>query len=108
MGISFEVKRGEVVGLLGPNGAGKSTLMGMVNGVHLPNSGMIEIDGIDVTTLPIYARAQLGLSFLPQDASIFRGLSVEDNILLYLEALEPNKEFRFARLDGLLEEFGSD
>ena len=106
MGISMEVRRGEVVGLLGPNGAGKSTLMGIVTGVQLPDSGMIEIDGIDVTELPIYARAQLGLSYLPQDASVFRGLSVEDNILLYLEALEPNKKRRIARLKELLDEFG--
>ena len=106
MGVTMQVQRGEVVGLLGPNGAGKSTLMGVVTGVQLPDSGGIEIDGINVTGLPVYARAQLGLSYLPQDASIFRGLSVEDNILLYLEASEPNKKRRLARLDALLNEFG--
>lgn len=105
-GVSFQVRRGEVVGLLGPNGAGKSTLMSMVTGIQSPDSGVVEIDGIDVTALPIYARAQLGLSYLPQEPSIFRGLSVEDNILLYLEAVEPDRKNRLARLDALLEEFG--
>lgn len=105
-GISLEMPRGKVVGLLGPNGAGKSTLMSIVTGVQLSDSGLIEIDGIDVTTLPVYARAQLGLRYLPQNASIFRGLSVEDNILLYLEAFVPDKKRRFARLDALLHEFG--
>ncbi len=106
MGVSVEVRRGEVVGLLGPNGAGKSTLMSLVTGIQRPDSGTVEIDGIDVTAMPTYARAQLGLSYLPQDASIFRGLSVEDNILLYLEAVEPDKQRRFSRLEVLLEEFG--
>lgn len=106
MGVSMEVRRGEVTGLLGPNGAGKSTLMSVVAGVQAADSGAIEIDGIDVTALPIYARAQLGLNYLPQDASVFRGLSVEENILLYLEAVEPNRKRRFSRLEELLDEFG--
>jgi lipopolysaccharide export system ATP-binding protein len=106
MGISLAIRRGEIVGLLGPNGAGKSTLMSVITGVQFPDSGSVEIDGIDVTGLPIYARAQLGLSYLPQETSVFRGLSVEDNILLYLESFERSRQRRFERLDALLSEFG--
>ena len=106
MDVSLVIGRGEIVALLGPNGAGKSTLMSVMTGVQCPDSGTVEIDGIDVTGLPIYARAQLGLSYLPQDSSVFRGLSVEDNILLYLESSEPNRALRYERLEALLNEFG--
>lgn len=106
MGISLAIERGEIVALLGPNGAGKSTLMSVMTGVQQPDSGSVEIDGIDVTELPIYARAQLGLSYLPQETSVFRGLSVEDNILLYLESFEPDRTLRYRRLEALLSEFG--
>ncbi len=106
IGISIEIARGEIVGLLGPNGAGKSTLMSMITGVQAPDAGAVEIDGIDVTDLPIYARAQLGLTYLPQETSVFRGLSVEDNILLYLEAFVPDRHQRRRRLEVLLDEFG--
>ncbi|MBZ0217038.1 MAG: LPS export ABC transporter ATP-binding protein [Fimbriimonadaceae bacterium] len=105
MNISIEIGRGEVVALLGPNGAGKTTLLSMITGIIKPDAGYIEIDGFDVTTLPIYARAQLGLSYLPQESSVFRGLSVEDNILLYLETYEPDPKRRHMLLDNILEEF---
>jgi lipopolysaccharide export system ATP-binding protein len=104
-GASLAVRRGEVIALLGPNGAGKTTLLSMLIGILRPDAGQIEIDGIDVTDLPIHARAQLGLSYLPQEPSVFRGLSVEDNILLYLETFEPDRRRRAQRLDGLLAEF---
>jgi lipopolysaccharide export system ATP-binding protein len=104
-GASLAVRRGEVIALLGPNGAGKTTLLSMLIGILRPDAGQIEIDGVDVTDLPIHARAQLGLSYLPQEPSVFRGLSVEDNILLYLETFEPDRRRRAQRLDGLLAEF---
>ena len=103
--VSLAVQRGEIVALLGPNGAGKTTLMSMIIGIVTPDSGTIEMDGFDVTPLPIYARAQLGLSYLPQEMSVFRGLSVEDNILLYLETFEPDRKLRQIRLDALLQQF---
>jgi lipopolysaccharide export system ATP-binding protein len=103
--VSFELRQGEAVALLGPNGAGKTTLLSMVIGTVRPDEGKIAMDGHDVTLLPIYARAQLGLCYLPQESSVFRGLSVEDNIMLYLETLEPDRAARHARLERLLEEF---
>ena len=106
IGFSLEVGRGEIIALLGPNGAGKSTLLSMITGIQQPDSGIIEMDGFDITGLPIYARAQLGLSYLPQETSVFRGLSVEDNILLYLETFEPDRHQRQLRLESLLNEFG--
>lgn len=106
MDVSLELRRGEAVALLGPNGAGKSTLLAMITGIVKPDSGWIEIDGFDVTSLPIHARARLGLSYLPQETSVFRGLSVENNILLYLETFVPDKHERRRRLNALLEEFG--
>jgi len=103
--VTLQIRRGEVVALLGPNGAGKTTLLSMITGILRPDAGSIEIDGIDVTDLPIYERARLGLSYLPQESSVFRGLSVEDNILLYLESFEPDRRRRRTRLDAILDEF---
>lgn len=103
--VSMTVRRGEVIGLLGPNGAGKTTLFYMITGLIRPDGGIIEIDGHDVTRLPMYRRARLGIGYLPQEASIFRGLSVEDNIRAVLEIVEPSKTKRAAELEALLEEF---
>ncbi|HTV32922.1 MAG TPA: LPS export ABC transporter ATP-binding protein [Methylocella sp.] len=103
--ISMTVRCGEVVGLLGPNGAGKTTLFYMITGLIRPDGGKIEIDGHDVTFLPMYRRARLGIGYLPQEASIFRGLSVEDNIRAVLEIVEPDKRRRAAELEALLDEF---
>ncbi|MBC9033265.1 LPS export ABC transporter ATP-binding protein [Sphingomonas sp. JC676] len=104
--VSVSVGRGEVVGLLGPNGAGKTTCFYSVMGLVKPDSGRIMLDGEDITKLPMYRRAILGLGYLPQETSIFRGLSVEKNILAVLELSEPDRNARFARLDTLLDEFG--
>ncbi|MGB6374021.1 MAG: LPS export ABC transporter ATP-binding protein [Methylocella sp.] len=103
--VSMTVRRGEVVGLLGPNGAGKTTLFYMITGLIRPDSGRIELDGHDVTRLPMYRRARLGIGYLPQEASIFRGLDVEDNIRAVLEIVEPDKLKRAGELEGLLDEF---
>ena len=103
--VSMSLKRGEVVGLLGPNGAGKTTCFYMIIGMIAPDSGRIYIDGIDVSTLPMYRRARLGIGYLPQEASIFRGLNVEDNILAVLELVEPSHERRLQTLEALLAEF---
>jgi len=103
--VSMTVRRGEVVGLLGPNGAGKTTLFYMITGLIRPDSGRIELDGHDVTPLPMYRRARLGIGYLPQEASIFRGLDVEDNIRAVLEIVEPDKLKRAGELDALLDEF---
>ena len=104
--VSRTVGHGEVIGLLGPNGAGKTTCFYSVMGLVKPDSGRIMLDGDDITGLPMYRRAILGLGYLPQETSIFRGLSVEKNILAVLELAEPRKDARQARLDTLLEEFG--
>jgi lipopolysaccharide export system ATP-binding protein len=104
--VSLTVSRGEVVGLLGPNGAGKTTCFYSVMGLVKPDSGRIFLDEQDITDLPMYRRAILGLGYLPQETSIFRGLSVEQNILAVLEVSEPNKQARAARLEQLLGEFG--
>ena len=104
--VSLAVERGEVVGLLGPNGAGKTTCFYSVMGLVKPDSGRIMLDGLDITGLPMYRRAILGLGYLPQETSIFRGLSVENNILAVLELAEPDKAARAARLEQLLDEFG--
>jgi lipopolysaccharide export system ATP-binding protein len=104
-GVSLEVGRGEAVGLLGPNGAGKTTVFYMITGLIPADEGTIRIDGRDVTRLPMYRRARLGIGYLPQEASIFRGLTVEENILAVLETVEPNKQERQRQLDALLEEF---
>jgi lipopolysaccharide export system ATP-binding protein len=104
-GASLYVRRGEAVGLLGPNGAGKTTIFYMITGLIGADRGRIELDGHDVTTLPMYQRARLGIGYLPQEASIFRGLTVEENIRAVLEVVEPNKRRREHDLNALLEEF---
>ncbi|MFD1787969.1 LPS export ABC transporter ATP-binding protein [Sphingomonas floccifaciens] len=104
--VSLTVGHGEVIGLLGPNGAGKTTCFYSVMGLVKPDSGRIMLDGEDITGLPMYRRAILGLGYLPQETSIFRGLSVEKNILAVLELAEPVKDARQAKLDKLLDEFG--
>ena len=104
-GVSLYVRRGEAVGLLGPNGAGKTTVFYMITGLIKADRGRIELDGHDVTGLPMYQRARLGIGYLPQEASIFRGLNVEDNIRAVLEVVEPNRRRREADLNALLEEF---
>lgn len=103
--VSLSVNRGEVVGLLGPNGAGKTTCFYSIMGLALPDQGRIMLDGADITGLPMYRRAALGLGYLPQETSIFRGLTVEQNILAVLEVVEPDVDVRQARLDQLLDEF---
>jgi len=104
-GASLYVRRGEAVGLLGPNGAGKTTIFYMITGLIAADRGRIELDGHDVTALPMYQRARLGIGYLPQEASIFRGLTVEENIRAVLEVVEPNKRRRERDLNALLEEF---
>jgi len=104
-GASLYLRRGEAVGLLGPNGAGKTTIFYMITGLIKADQGRIELDGYDVTGLPMYQRARLGIGYLPQEASIFRGLNVEDNIRAVLEVVEPDRRRRQYELDALLEEF---
>ena len=104
--VSLSVGRGEVVGLLGPNGAGKTTCFYSIMGLVKPDSGRIMLDGADITGLPMYRRAILGLGYLPQETSIFRGLTVEQNISSVLELAEPDKAQRAERLEFLLDEFG--
>ena len=100
-GVTLYVRRGEAVGLLGPNGAGKTTVFYMITGLIKADRGHIELDGYDVTALPMYQRARLGIGYLPQEASIFRGLNVEDNIRSVLEVVEPDRRRREADLDAL-------
>ena len=107
-GISLAVQRGEAVGILGPNGAGKTTLFYMITGLVAADAGRIMLDGRDVTRLPMYRRARLGIGYLPQEQSIFRGLTTEQNIMSVLELVEPNRKRRKEQLDSLLEEFGID
>jgi lipopolysaccharide export system ATP-binding protein len=104
-GVSLSVQRGEAVGLLGPNGAGKTTCFYMITGLIAPDYGQILLDGIDVTDMPMYRRARLGIGYLPQEPSIFRGLTVEGNIRAVLEVVEADRERREAMLDDLLAEF---
>ncbi|MGA0394264.1 MAG: LPS export ABC transporter ATP-binding protein, partial [Rhodospirillales bacterium] len=104
-GVSLHVQRGEVVGLLGPNGAGKTTCFYMITGLLPPDYGSVVMDGDDLTDLPMYRRARLGIGYLPQEASIFRGLTVEGNIRAILEVIEKSQEKREAMLDSLLAEF---
>jgi lipopolysaccharide export system ATP-binding protein len=104
--VSLSVGKGEVLGLLGPNGAGKTTCFYSIMGLVKPDSGRILMDGLDVTRLPMYRRAILGLGYLPQETSIFRGMTVEQNISAVLEMVEPDKAFRASELERLLDEFG--
>jgi len=104
-GVSLSLRRGEAVGLLGPNGAGKTTVFYMITGLIKADKGRIQFDGHEITHLPMYQRARLGIGYLPQEASIFRGLNVEDNIRAVLEVVEPNKKKREEELDKLLDEF---
>jgi lipopolysaccharide export system ATP-binding protein len=101
----LNVRAGEAVGLLGPNGAGKTTIFYMITGLVGADRGVISLDGHDVTRLPMYRRARLGIGYLPQEASIFRGLNVEDNIRAVLEIVEPSRKERERKLDALLDEF---
>ncbi|MDR1691294.1 MAG: ATP-binding cassette domain-containing protein, partial [Rickettsiales bacterium] len=101
-GITMDVSQGEVVGLLGPNGAGKTTCFYCVTGLVIPNGGKIFMDDYDITSLPFYKRAQMGIGYLPQENSVFRGLSVWDNIMAILEAVEPVKQKRIKKCEELL------
>ena len=103
--ISLSVAKGEVLGLLGPNGAGKTTCFYSIMGLVRPDAGRILLDGVDITALPMYRRAILGLGYLPQETSIFRGMTVEQNIACVLELAEPDKSVRAAELERLLEDF---
>ncbi len=104
--VSISVRRGEAVGLLGPNGAGKTTSFYMIVGLVKPDTGSIRLDGHDITGLPMYRRARLGIGYLPQEASVFRGLNVEQNVMAALEVIEPDSGERERLLDELLQEFG--
>lgn len=105
-GVSIEVNQGEIVGLLGPNGAGKTTSFYMIVGLVTPNDGKIFLDEVDITGLPMYKRAQNGIGYLAQEASIFRKLSVEDNIKAILEMTKLSKQEQKVKLESLLDEFG--
>ncbi len=104
--VSVEVKQGEIVGLLGPNGAGKTTSFYMIVGMVKPNSGKIFLDDLDITKEPMYRRAQLGIGYLPQEASVFRKLSIEDNLRAVLEMTKHTKKEQEAKVETLLDEFG--
>ena len=104
--VSVTLRRGEAVGLLGPNGAGKTTTFYMIVGLVQPDTGAILLDGADITRQPMYRRARLGIGYLPQEASVFRGLNVEQNIMAVLEVVEPDRTTRNIVLDALLAEFG--
>ncbi len=104
--VSIRLDQGEVVGLLGPNGAGKTTTFYMIVGLVRPDEGTIHLNDTDITHFPMYRRARMGLGYLPQEASIFRKMSVEDNILAVLEFTEPSRQVQCQRMEELLEEFG--
>jgi len=104
-GVSIEVKQGEIVGLLGPNGAGKTTSFYMIVGLVQPNDGNVYLDDKDITKSPMYRRAQMGIGYLPQEVSVFRKLSVEDNIMAILEMMDLTKEEQKNKLEELIEEF---
>ena len=104
--VNIRLKRGEAVGLLGPNGAGKTTTFYMMVGLVPPDTGSIVLDGADITALPMYRRARLGIGYLPQEASVFRGLNVEQNIMAVLEVVEKHADRREQMLEALLAEFG--
>lgn len=103
--VSINVTKGEIVGLLGPNGAGKTTTFYMTTGLIRPNAGRIYLNDTDITSYPVYRRAQCGIAYLPQDASVFRSLSVEDNIRAVLEMTDKPKEYQKAKLESLIDEF---
>ena len=103
--ISLNINRGEIVGLLGPNGAGKTTTFYIIVGLIKPDTGEIYMENIDVSTLPIYLRGQIGISYLPQEASIFRGMNVEDNLMSIIEIIEKNRDKHQIILENLLNEF---
>lgn len=103
--VSVEVKQGEIVGLLGPNGAGKTTSFYMIVGMVKPNEGKIFLDDVDITELPMYKRAQLGIGYLPQEASVFRKLSIEDNLKAVLEMTKLSKQEQAEKLESLIDEF---
>ena len=104
-GVSVQLKQGEIVGLLGPNGAGKTTCFYMMVGLVKPNEGAVYLDDLNITKLPMYKRAQLGLGYLAQEASVFRKMTVEDNILAVLEMTKLTKKEQFEKCESLLEEF---
>jgi lipopolysaccharide export system ATP-binding protein len=104
--VSISVKRGEAVGLLGPNGAGKTTTFYMIVGLIQPDAGKISLEGAEISALPMYRRARLGIGYLPQEASVFRGLTVEQNIMATLEVVESDRDRRATMLDSLMAEFG--
>ncbi|WP_312420546.1 LPS export ABC transporter ATP-binding protein [Anaerospora hongkongensis] len=104
-GVSLRVEKGQIVGLLGPNGAGKTTTFYMIVGLERPNSGQISVNGEDITQMPMYQRSRYGIGYLPQEASIFRKLSVEDNLMAILETTSLTETERKAKMEGLLEEF---
>lgn len=104
-GVSMEVSQGEIVGFLGPNGAGKTTSFYMITGQIVPNAGRIFLDDMDITELPMYKRAQLGIGYLPQEASVFRKMSVEDNIVSVMEMAGMSKQARLEKLEQLIDEF---
>ncbi|XWN34486.1 MAG: LPS export ABC transporter ATP-binding protein [Devosia sp.] len=104
--VSLSVRRGETVGLLGPNGAGKTTVFYMITGLIRPDAGTIALNGFNVTRLPMYRRARLGIGYLPQEASIFRGLTVAQNVMAILQLTEPDRAARRDALGELLDEFG--
>lgn len=103
--VSFELHQGEIVGLLGPNGAGKTTSFYMTTGLVLPNAGRIFLNNIEITDYPVYKRAQAGIGYLAQEASVFRKMSVEDNIMAVLEMTKFSKEYQKEKLESLIEEF---
>ena len=105
-GVSVEVNQGEIVGLLGPNGAGKTTSFYMIVGLVKPNAGNIYLDDMDITDFPMYKRAQQGIGYLAQEASVFRKLSIEDNILSVLQLTKHTKAEQIAKMESLIDEFG--